>query len=210
MALSVALPLLMAVLCWPPRRPAPAGQHGIGGLWSDADVDFDTVAGTDTARSAAGAGHETRSVAAVETTLSVATAIDLLALALTSGAPLTNSLTAVAEHSGPVVAAQLRQVTAALQWGVDETKAWRGLPSVWRPAADALTLAARVGMPAAGLLREAAATIRRDERQALQERTARLGVLIVLPLGGCFLPAFAVLTVLPVVAVIARSVLAGT
>lgn len=189
-AFAVGLPLLVAVLCWPPRRSAAPASPGLGDLWRDA------------------APASPTSVA--ETTLSVATAIDLLALALTSGSPLTNALSAVADQSPPVVAGQLRQVTAALQWGVDEAKAWQGLPAVWRPAADALALATRVGMPAAGLLREAAATIRRDERQALHERTARLGVLIVLPLGGCFLPAFAALTVLPVVAVIARSVLTGT
>ncbi|KYH42882.1 hypothetical protein AZH51_00445 [Branchiibius sp. NY16-3462-2] len=190
MAISIGLPLWAAVLCWPPYRSAAPAQPGPDDLWQVADSSPLTPV--------------------AETMLSVATAIDLLALALTSGSPLTNALSAVADQSTPVVASQLRQVTAALQWGVDEAKAWQGLPAVWRPAADALALAARVGMPAAGLLREAAATIRRDERQALHERTARLGVLIVLPLGGCFLPAFATLTVLPVVAVIARSVLAGT
>lgn len=191
MALSIGLPLLVAVLCWPPRHVAAPTEPGLGVLWQAAASSPPTPADQ-------------------ETTLSVASAIDLLALALTSGSPLTNALAAVADHSGPVVAAQLRQVIAALQWGFDDAKAWQGLAPVWRPAADALALAARVGMPAAGLLREAAATIRRDERQSLQERTARLGVLIVLPLGGCFLPAFATLTVLPVVAVIARSVLSGT
>lgn len=194
-AMVVGLPLLLAVLCWPPRRLVPIAPAGLGELWQ--------------ATASAAPLPAPAPTSPPETSLSVATAIDLLALALTSGSPLTNALSAVADQSPPVVAAQLRQVTAALQWGVDEGKAWQGLPAVWRPAADALALAARVGMPAAGLLREAAATIRRDERQSLQERTARLGVLIVLPLGGCFLPAFAALTVLPVVAVIARSVLAG-
>lgn len=191
MALSIAVPLLVAVLCWPPRHAGMPAEPGLGVLWQAASSAPPTPVDQ-------------------ETTLSVASAIDLLALALTSGSPLTNALAAVADQSGPVVAAQLRQVIAALQWGVDDAKAWQGLAPVWRPAADALALAARVGMPAAGLLREAAATIRRDERQSLQERTARLGVLIVLPLGGCFLPAFATLTVLPVVAVIARNVLSGT
>lgn len=195
---SVGLPLLLAVLCWPSRTAAPAAS---------------TAVETTAAPEATGDGQEApgsrRRAAGPEDTLSVATAVDLLALALSCGAGLGNALSAVAEQSGPAVAAQLRQVAAALQWGVDEAKAWQGLPDVWSPAADALALAAQVGMPAAGLLHEAAAGIRRRERQALQERTARLGVLIVLPLGGCFLPAFAVLTVLPVVAVIARSVLHG-
>lgn len=191
MAASVALPLALAVLCWPRRASRTVAKPRLGGLWREAAA-------------------SRPSIASAETTLDVATAIDLLALALMSGVPMTTALAAVADQSEPVVRSQLRQVIAALQWGVDETKAWQGLPPVWRPAADALALAARVGIPAAGLLREAAAAFRRDERQLLQERTARLSVLIVLPLGGCFLPAFAVLTVLPVVAVIARSVLAGT
>lgn len=187
-----ALSLAAAVLLWPARvRPDEVGDS-IGSRWSTGSAPGDTAIAVP-----------------VETALSVAVAVDLLALALTCGVPMTVALESVADRSGPVVCAHLRQVSAALQWGVDAAKAWEGLPAPWRPVGAAIALAGEIGVPAAGMLRESAKDLRASERQRLQERTARLGVLIVLPLGGCFLPAFAVLTVLPVVGVIAVDVLHG-
>lgn len=192
MSVAVAALLALAVLAWPAALANNTGPvPTVGSSW------------------AAGAGG-VRPEAPPEDALSVAAAIDLLALALTSGVPLTSALESVASRSGPAVRSHLRQVSAALQWGVDGPKAWEGLPALWQPVGGAIAIAGQIGMPAAGLLREAAGNIRAQERQRLQERTARLGVLIVLPLGGCFLPAFAVLTVVPVVAVIAASVLHGS
>lgn len=139
----------------------------------------------------------------------VAECLDLLALALGSGVPMVVAIEAVAQDAGAQVGAHLRQVAAALRWGVDEVTAWDGLPQVWRPAAAALALAAHAGVPPGGLLRQGAEDIRRRERQRLDEAAGRVAVLIVIPLGLCFLPAFASLTVVPVVISIAGGVLAG-
>lgn len=141
---------------------------------------------------------------------SAAVCLDLLALALAGGVPLVTAIEAVAIDSGDVVGRHLRQVAAAMRWGVDEVRAWDGLPDVWKPAAAALALAATAGVPPGSLLRRAADDIRRSERQRLDEAIGRVSVLIVVPLGLCFLPAFALLTVVPVVMTIARGVLAGT
>ncbi|UIJ35098.1 type II secretion system F family protein [Allobranchiibius sp. GilTou73] len=140
----------------------------------------------------------------------VAASLDLLALALGSGVPLVTAVEAVAEDAGELVSRHLRQVAAAMRWGVDEVRAWDGLPAVWKPAAASLALAVTAGVPPGALLRRAADDIRRGERQRLDEAIGRVSVLIVVPLGLCFLPAFALLTVVPVVMTIARSVLAGT
>ncbi|MBO1753744.1 type II secretion system F family protein [Allobranchiibius sp. CTAmp26] len=139
----------------------------------------------------------------------VAASLDLLALALGSGVPLVTAVEAVAEDAGAEVARHLRQAAAAMRWGVDEVRAWDGLPAVWKPAAASLALAVTAGVPPGALLRRAADDIRRRERQRLDEAIGRVSVLIVVPLGLCFLPAFALLTVVPVVMTIARSVLAG-
>lgn len=139
----------------------------------------------------------------------VAECLDLLALALGSGAPMVVAIEAVAQDAGAQVGGHLRQVAAALRWGVDEVSAWDGLPQVWRPAVAALALAARAGVPPGGLLRQGAEDIRRRERQRLEESAGRVAVLIVIPLGLCFLPAFALLSVVPVVVSIAGGVLAG-
>jgi len=144
-----------------------------------------------------------------EDVLSVAGALDLMALALGSGVPLVIAVEQVAARSGPVIAGQLRRVVAALRWGVEDSAAWDGLPDVWRPAAHAIALAGMAGVPPAGLLTRAAADLRRAEQRRIEEATGRLSVLVVIPLGLCFLPAFALLTVVPVVAALAGDLLAG-
>lgn len=151
-----------------------------------------------------------RGATSPEDVLSVAGALDLLALALGSGVPLVTAVEVVAGHSGPVVAGQLRQVVAALRWGVAESRAWDGLPKIWRSAGQAVALAGTAGVPPAGLLKRAAADMRRSEQRRIEEATGRLSVLVVIPLGLCFLPAFALLTVVPVIAALAGDLLAGT
>jgi pilus assembly protein TadC len=147
--------------------------------------------------------------AAGEDVLSVAGALDLMALALGSGVPLVTSVDVVAQRSGPVVASHLRQVVAALRWGVAEARAWDGLPEIWHPAGQAVALAGMAGVPPAGLLKRAAADMRRAEQRRIEEATGRLSVLVVIPLGLCFLPAFALLTVVPVIAALAGDLLTG-
>lgn len=146
---------------------------------------------------------------AAEDVLSVAAALDLMALALGSGVPLVTAVEVVADRSGPVVRGHLRQVVAALRWGVAEARAWDGLPRIWQPAGQAIALAGMAGVPPAGLLKRAASDMRRAEQRRIEEATARLSVLVVIPLGLCFLPAFALLTVVPVIAALAGDLLTG-
>jgi pilus assembly protein TadC len=151
-----------------------------------------------------------REPSVAEDVLSVAGALDLMALALGSGVPLVNAVDEVAAHCGPIVAGQLRRVVAALRWGVEDGRAWDELPVIWRPAGQAVALAGMAGVPPAGLLKRAAADMRRAEQRRIEEATGRLSVLVVIPLGLCFLPAFALLTVVPVIAALAGDLLGGT
>ncbi|MDF8264787.1 type II secretion system F family protein [Luteipulveratus flavus] len=141
--------------------------------------------------------------------LAVAEAMDLLSLALGSGAAVVSAVEEVAAHAGPVVAAHLRHVAAALRWGVDPAAAWEGLPEVWRPAAQAMSMATLAGVPPGPLLRRAAGDVREVERRRLEESASRLSVRIVIPLGLCFLPAFGLLTVVPIVGALASELMAG-
>lgn len=152
--------------------------------------------------------------------LSVAYAMDLLALALAGGAPGIVAVEAVAEacdetaeaRSGGGVAGAwgssstrsdgvgaLSRVAAAMRWGVDERSAWAAAPPVWRPVASAFELSARCGAAPSGLLRQAAKDLRAAEGERLATASARAGVRVVLPLGLCFLPAFVLLTIVPMV-----------
>lgn len=62
-----------------------------------------------------------------------------------------------------------------------------------------LSFSHATGAPTAHLLHSAAARARSQQRERAEERAAALGVKMVLPLGLCFLPAFIVLGVIPVV-----------
>jgi tight adherence protein B len=63
--------------------------------------------------------------------------------------------------------------------------------------ADTLGLSARAGVPAAELLRSGATERRRDELAKVQARAQALSVGLMIPLGVCVLPAFLVLSVVP-------------
>ncbi len=143
------------------------------------------------------------------TVYDVAVALDLIAATLGGGLPLTDTLEQVAEVVPGTVARDLRRVAAALRWGVDDQVAWQQVDPVWRPAGVALGLARELGVPPRRLLHDAAASVRRIEDTRLAAAGARLGVLLVLPLGAAFLPAFVLLAVVPVVIDLARASLTG-
>lgn len=144
-----------------------------------------------------------RAVPAVE----VASAMELLALVLQSGAGIVEALETVGRHLDDVLGTHLLTVSAALRWGMSEEEAWGSVPPAWAPVAGALTLAAQAGAPPADLLVRAAADVRHAERHRLEAATARLGVTVVLPLGLAFLPGFILTTVVPVVIALTSDVL---
>ncbi|NNG38026.1 type II secretion system F family protein [Flexivirga sp. ID2601S] len=205
-----ALLVALVPLLWPGFRAGPRAGGGMRPR-SHAVASSGSRSRALVEAAPAPSGDRTPRAAAAqpEDLLSVAGALDLIALALGSGVPLVTAVEVVAERCGPVVGGQLSQVVAALRWGVEEGKAWDGLPACWRPAGQALALAGMAGVPPAGLLRRAAADLRRSEQRRIEEAAGRLSVLVVVPLGLCFLPAFALLTVVPVIAVLAGDLLAG-
>lgn len=136
------------------------------------------------------------------TSLDIAYAMDLLAFALSGGAPVVQALEAVAaasQESSPDVASALSRVSAAMRWGVSDTQAWAVAPPAWQPAASAFALAGRAGAAPSTLLREAARDLRTSEAERVAVAGAKVGVKVVLPLGLCFLPAFILMTIVPMV-----------
>ncbi|UNX55246.1 type II secretion system F family protein [Georgenia sp. TF02-10] len=114
-----------------------------------------------------------------------------------------------AGRDGVEVAAALRQAGAALLLGADWAEAWAGAPAGLAPLADALQPAWVSGAAPGPLLQRAAEALRAGRHQQAQEAAARLGVRLVLPLGLCFLPAFVLLGVVPVVIAAGGRVLGG-
>lgn len=136
------------------------------------------------------------------TTDEVADSSVLLALALQSGRGMIQALEEVAEVSAPGAAGDLARVAAALRWGRTMDESWSYAREVWGPTATAFVVADAVGAPSAAVLLDAAATLRETEARRLEEAGGTAAVLLVLPLGLCFLPAFIATAVIPLVAVL--------
>lgn len=132
----------------------------------------------------------------------VADATDLVALALTAGGSVPDVLESVARVVPSAVALDLRRVGAALRWGRDMREAWTFASPGWGPTATALVVSTSCGAPASEVLRAAAAQIREEEERRLEAAAGRAGVLLVLPLGLCFLPAFVATSVVPMLLVL--------
>lgn len=133
--------------------------------------------------------------------------LDLVAAALAAGAPMPRALSTVADALPGPVGAPLRRAAGALALGSSWRAAWADAPPAARAVADALEPTAAAGASPVPLLRAAAAASRRRRRAAGRAAAGRLGVWLVLPLGLCFLPAFLLLGVVPVVLSIAGRVL---
>lgn len=139
-----------------------------------------------------------------------ANVLDLLGACLAAGAEPNHALAVTAEVMPREVAELLRPVVSALALGADARTAWGPLlddPS-WRPLARTFVRSAETGAPLATLLAERAAALRADQHSRARVAARRAGVRAVLPVGLCFLPAFLLVGVVPVVVGLLRPVLA--
>ncbi len=151
-------------------------------------------------------------------------AIELLAVCLRAGMPGSPALRSVSgilpnvDHSGPGATASgsvtpgvsvvLARVAAACELGSEPAVAWQdwlGHP-VYGRLARALVVTGESGSAVAGRLEAVAQQLRIAEGQQTMARAQRAGVLLMAPLGLCFLPAFVCLGVVPVVVGIAGRV----
>lgn len=136
-------------------------------------------------------------------------AADLLAACLAAGATPADAARAVATALGDPIAESLGRLTGALDLGADPSRAWSalGVDAPLRPLARAAARSAETGAPLASML-AAVADDQRDEARARAEATARAsGVKSVAPLAACFLPAFLLIGIVPVVASLALPLL---
>lgn len=134
---------------------------------------------------------------------------DLLAAALRAGAPMDRAAAAVADAMGGPLGERLTRTARSLRLGAAAPEAWAHLRDV--PGADRLIAAAirssASGGALAGALGRLADDLRGDRKVAAEAAARRAGVLIVLPLGLCFLPAFLLAGLVPVVVAVLGDVL---
>jgi Flp pilus assembly protein TadB len=136
---------------------------------------------------------------------------DLMSAILASGAPMRFALVAAAEALGAPTADAIRPVVAAIDLGADPSTAWTsvtGVPAL-EPVAAAVIRSAESGAPMATVLSRIADDMRRDRQSAVEVAARSAGVRAVAPLAACFLPAFLLTGVVPVVASLAGDLLAS-
>lgn len=129
-------------------------------------------------------------------------AYELLSACLDAGLAPRQALAVVCEVMDGPVAVLLTTVRNRMELGEAEQTAWRTLadhPVLGRAARD-LARSAEHGLPVAAVLVEHAADARRGRRAAQEEAAKAVGVRAVLPLMCCYLPAFFLIGIVPVVA----------
>jgi len=198
---AVAGLLAAAVLVLPGGHEAGPGNDG--------RPTGETPAGQDGRAGPAGRGRRARRRLGARDPDAVASALALLALAYRTGLPTWQVLIAVAQTSAEPVAADLRQVATALQWGATEAEAWASVGPSWAAAARVVSLAHAGGVPPGPLLTAAADDLHRAELDRLEVAAARVGVRLVAPLGLVLLPAFCLTTVVPLVVGLGSQLLLG-
>lgn len=136
-------------------------------------------------------------------------ALDLMAACLHGGSPLDETVAVVAAAVGGPLGSALEGVVSASRLGAPPGQAWArlGHPPELAVAARAIARAAEGGTGLADAVTQLALEQREAARAAGEEAARRAGVLAAAPLGLCFLPAFVLIGVVPVIAGVAGQVL---
>lgn len=127
-------------------------------------------------------------------------ALELLAVCLDAGRPLASAVPLVADVTRGDVHEWLGRVQGRLILGQTGARAWEGNGEVGRQVAREVGRAERSGTQLAPVLRELAADLRSDAAERDLAAARRVGVKSVLPLVLCFLPAFVLVGVVPIIA----------
>jgi Flp pilus assembly protein TadB len=132
--------------------------------------------------------------------LSLPIALDILGACLTVGAEQRQALEAVASSIGGSLQQELQTVAGAMRVGADVTEAWSlvDAPDLYALAA-VLGRADVTGAPVTPLLALLADQHRQRARAVAMDAARALGVRVAGPLGLCFLPAFVLIAVVPLV-----------
>jgi len=153
--------------------------------------------------------HGPRPVAAAEP-LALAGAWDLMAACLSAGLPVPPAVRAAADALPGAAGAAMRRAAELLALGADPQQAWQ--PALECPDTVRLARVARrsgrSGAALAAALAALATEVRAGARERSEARAQRAGVLITGPLGLCFMPAFLVIGVVPVVVGLAGQLVA--
>jgi pilus assembly protein TadC len=126
--------------------------------------------------------------------------VDLVAVAMGSGCTPFQAVELGVRWSPPAIASVLAGVGRATALGSSFDEALRSAGAsapIVRPLTDVLRTSARLGAPASDALARLAREVRADVRRRAEARARTIPVRLLFPLVFCVLPAFALLTVVP-------------
>lgn len=143
------------------------------------------------------------------TAAAVPLAAELLAAAVAAGAPPDRAAEAVGKAIGGPLGDALSAAAAATRVGADPGSAWHGLLSdpVTRPLARAMMRSATRGASPVSALDRVARDARDAARWAAEAKARSVGARAAAPLGLCFLPAFVLVGIVPLVATLGMPLL---
>jgi pilus assembly protein TadC len=127
--------------------------------------------------------------------------VDLIAGCLAAGATMSQALDAAAMAADGQLRAACIRVATALRAGSPPDEAWQ----LWladprlAPVARTVLRTAETGAAAAAELLRTSSRLRAVRRSVTQHRVRQAAVWLVVPLGLCFLPAFVLVAVIPIV-----------
>ena len=134
----------------------------------------------------------------------VAEAVDLLVLAVGAGCNVTLALAAAGRRGSGPLSTELRRISAEVARGRRLADALDQLPVVTgeptRALASVLATSERYGSPVLPALQRLADEVRLQRQRRAETAARRIPVALLFPLVICVLPAFALLTVAPLVA----------
>lgn len=136
-------------------------------------------------------------------------ALDLLSACVVAGMPLRTATAAVATAVQGALGQRLETVVSHAAAGFGDSDAWASLRSdeVLGPVARDLARAADAGTSVGGMLQRHAESARAAAQAAAIARAKAVGVRTIVPVSVCYLPAFFLVGVVPVIAGVLTSLL---
>ncbi|WP_151529391.1 MULTISPECIES: type II secretion system F family protein [Corynebacterium] len=133
--------------------------------------------------------------------------IELLAACISGGMSHAAAVSAVATVAAPADRQLWDTVAALLRLGCSAEKSWQPFlhHSVFAPVAELAVLSSRGGTSIASGLDRIAASVRHTAENNQRAAAERAGVVIAIPLAVCFLPAFLILGLIPIIVDIAST-----
>jgi tight adherence protein C len=178
-----ALATAATLVVWPPLAPAAGLAAWAVPIWR---------------------ARRRRAVASESAARALPEVVDLFGVAVGAGLTVPLAVAAVAPRAGEPFASALHEVTVAVEAGRrcgDALDAAAGrLGPAARPLLDALRASDRYGAPLVDALVRIGAEVRADRRRRAEAAVRRVPVRLLFPLVICILPAFALLTVAPLLA----------